>query len=79
MTDVNRDAMVKRLLGPEEPELSCDECFEELDRYVEAELDGGDPDAAAPGLRAHLDGCRACAEDHESLLEYARAQRRSST
>ncbi len=56
-----------RLLGPAEPELGCDECFEELDRYVELELAGGDADAAIPGLRAHLAGCPACREEHESL------------
>ena len=56
-----------RLLGPAEPEVGCDECFDELDRYVELELAGKDADAAIPGLRAHLDGCPACREEHESL------------
>jgi hypothetical protein len=57
-----------RLLGPAEPEVSCDVCFEELDRYVELEAAGADADAAIPGLRAHLDGCPACREEHDSLL-----------
>ncbi len=56
-----------RLLGPAEPEISCDECFELLDRYVEAELAGADADAVVPGLRAHLVGCPACREEHASL------------
>jgi hypothetical protein len=56
-----------RLLGPAEPEVGCDDCFAELDRYVELELAGADADAAIPGLRAHLDGCPACREEHESL------------
>jgi hypothetical protein len=56
-----------RLLGPEGPELGCDECFDQLDRYVELELRGADADAAVPGMRAHLDGCPACREEHESL------------
>jgi len=56
-----------RLLGPAAPEISCDECFEHLDRYVELELAGHDPDAAIQGLRAHLEGCPACREEHESL------------
>ena len=56
-----------RLLGPAEAEVGCDECFAELDRYVELELEGRDADAAIPGLRAHLDGCPACREEHESL------------
>ena len=56
-----------RLLGPAEAEVGCDTCFEELDRYVELELAGADADAAIPGLRAHLAGCPACREEHESL------------
>jgi hypothetical protein len=61
------DAMVRRLLGPADPEISCEQCFEELDRYVELELDGRDADAEVPGMRAHLAGCPACAGDHDSL------------
>jgi hypothetical protein len=56
-----------RLLGPSGTEVGCDRCFAELDRYVELELTGADADAAVPGLRAHLDGCPACREEHESL------------
>jgi hypothetical protein len=56
-----------RLLGPAGPEVGCDVCFDELDRYVELEVAGRDADAAVPGLRAHLEGCPACREEHESL------------
>ena len=56
-----------RLLGPSEPEIGCEACFDQLDRYVELELAGADVDAAIPGLRAHLEGCPACREEHESL------------
>jgi hypothetical protein len=66
----DRDRMLKSLLGPAGPEVSCEECFDRLDVYVEVELGGGDPDAAVPGLRAHLDGCPACREDYESLRAY---------
>jgi hypothetical protein len=59
--------LIGRLLGPVGPELTCERCFEELDRYVELEHAGADADAAIPGMRAHLEGCSACAEDHESL------------
>ena len=61
--------LVEGLLGPEEPEVGCDECFAELDRYVELELDGADPDAQLPGFRAHLAGCLACREEHQSLRD----------
>jgi hypothetical protein len=43
-------------------------CFDELDRYVELELSGADAEAAVPGMQAHLEGCPACAEEHDSLM-----------
>jgi hypothetical protein len=64
------DAIVLRLLGPEGREIGCEECFLELDRYVELELGGNDGEAAAPGMRAHLEDCPACAEEHASLLAF---------
>ena len=59
--------LLARLLGPADPELTCEECFAELDRYVELALAGRDADATVPGMRAHLEGCPACREDHDSL------------
>ena len=59
---------LRRVLGPAGPELTCEQCFEQLDRHVELTLAGADADAAVPGMSAHLEGCPACKEDHESLL-----------
>ena len=56
-----------RLLGPAAPETGCDECFELLDEYVDLEARGINPDDRIPGMRAHLEGCPACHEEHESL------------
>jgi len=64
-------SLIEGLLGPDDPEVGCDECFADLDRYVELELAGEDPDAVLPGLRAHLAGCLACREEHESLRALA--------
>jgi hypothetical protein len=69
-TGKNGEELVRALLGPEGPELSCEECFDQLDRYVELELAGADADEAVPGMRAHLEGCPACHDDHESLREF---------
>jgi hypothetical protein len=62
------------LLGPAEPELSCDECFEQLDRYVELELAGDDAEAIVPGMRPHLEGCPACRDDRDSLAALVAAE-----
>jgi hypothetical protein len=59
-----------RILGPPGPEVTCEVCFDELDRYVELELAQGRDaaDDAVPGLRPHLEGCPACRDDHDSLV-----------
>jgi hypothetical protein len=62
--------LLMRMLGPAGPELTCEECFEQLDRYVELELAGADAEARVPGMAAHLQGCPACHEDHDSLRDF---------
>jgi hypothetical protein len=74
----DRRDLLAALLGPGEPELTCEDCFELLDRYVELELElaGAAADRAVPGMRAHLSGCPACRDDHESLRELVAAEER---
>jgi hypothetical protein len=69
MDRLTHDNALKRLLGPAEPELLCDECFEKLDEYVELQLRGAPADERIPGMRAHVQGCPACHEDYDSLRE----------
>ena len=69
-----REQLLIRLLGPAGPEVSCEECFELLDEYVDLELAGADADRRLPGMREHLQGCPACREDHESLRDFVRLQ-----
>jgi hypothetical protein len=85
---MTRQPDIDRLLGPAAPELGCDECFEQLDRYVEETLGLAQgfercawcvsPERCAGarhcmGMRAHLEGCPACAEEYESLVALVRA------
>jgi hypothetical protein len=69
MTDQeNRtDPTLERLLGPTGQQVTCEECFDLLDEYVDLEANGLDADERIPGLRAHLEGCPACREEHDSL------------
>jgi hypothetical protein len=69
-TSDDKRALIDRLLGPGELEVTCDECFELLDEYVDLEAQGLDADAQIPGMRAHLVGCPACHEDHASLQAF---------
>jgi hypothetical protein len=79
-----------RLLGPGRPELTCEECFVELDRYVDLQLAaaGNELEACSAcrhprecleaddclGMAAHLEGCPACGEEYESLVVLRRSE-----
>ena len=47
------------------PWLSCDDCFDLMDEYVERSL--ADPTYVDPVIATHLAACSACAEETESL------------
>lgn len=55
-----------------EPYLSCDDCFDLVDGYVEALLSDTEPDL--PAMRTHLAGCAACAEEARSLVVFVAEQ-----
>jgi len=61
---------IARLLTDTEPYLSCDDCFKQIDRYVERRL--AEPNYDDPLMEAHLTGCGACAEEARTLAELLR-------
>lgn len=46
--------------------MSCDECFDHLDEYIE--MSAADDAEWLPAMTSHLTTCRACREEVESML-----------
>lgn len=65
--------LVRAALETSEHELGCDECLDEVDRFVEMELAGLDAAAAMPLVHNHLQKCGDCREEFEALLAAMRA------
>ena len=61
---------IASLLTDTEPYLSCDDCFERMDHYVEQRVAGTPQDD--PEMAAHLAGCGVCAEEAQALEELLR-------
>jgi predicted anti-sigma-YlaC factor YlaD len=57
----------------QEAEIGCDECFDEVDRFIEMELSGLDAAQAMPLVQEHLEICGECREEFEALLAALRA------
>jgi hypothetical protein len=64
--------MVRNVLSTRPDEVGCDECFEQLDRFVEMTLAGKNAAEAMPLVQDHLTRCRDCREEFEALLEALR-------
>jgi hypothetical protein len=55
------------VLAVDDRDAGCGTTRMVLDRYVEAALGLGDPEAAFTGVAVHLAGCRACRTEHDGL------------
>ena len=60
--------LVRVVAETRETEISCDECFERLDRFAETELSGLEASAAMPLVSDHLGKCADCRSKFEALL-----------
>jgi hypothetical protein len=70
MTDRNRPLPASALDGlllDTNPYLSCDDCFDQIDTYVEKLL--ADPAHVGIPMQVHLKACGACAEEAEALMD----------
>ncbi len=64
--------LVRLIITTRPDEIGCDECLEEVDRFVEIKLAGLDAAEAMPLVQDHLDKCRDCREEFEALLRALR-------
>jgi len=60
--------LMKQLAATRTVEIGCDECYDELDRFVELELNGKKPEEAMPLVQEHLNRCPDCREEFEVIL-----------
>lgn len=60
--------MVRVIVTTRPDEIGCDECFEQLDRFVEIRLAGKEIPEAMLLVQDHLERCDDCHEEFEALL-----------
>jgi hypothetical protein len=62
------EKILQSLSMTEDVEIGCEDCFDEMDKYVEMLRQGKDPAKVMPLVQHHLDICCCCQEDFEALL-----------
>jgi hypothetical protein len=65
--------MMRSIHMTHQHEITCGECFNEVDRFAEVELTGKNPAEAMPLVQDHLDLCGNCREEYEALLAALKA------
>lgn len=60
--------MVRGIISTRPDEIGCDECFQQLDGFVDMVLVGKDAAAAMPLVQDHLVRCPDCHEEFAALL-----------
>lgn len=65
-------SMVRDILATRADELSCEECYIQLDQFVEMHLSNASPQQALPLVEDHLARCKDCREEFEILLDALR-------
>jgi hypothetical protein len=53
----------------QDKEISCSECFNLVSKYVELEIENGDPQVKMPQVLQHLSQCKACRDEYETLRD----------
>lgn len=60
--------VLQSLTITEVEEMTCSECFEEVDQYVELLREGKSPADLMPLVKHHIKLCPPCREEFEALL-----------
>ena len=64
--------LVRGVIETHDEELTCGQCFDQLDRFVELDLAGKSAKQALPLVENHMRLCMDCREEYQALLEALR-------
>ncbi len=68
--DRNRfEKWLRNIYETRDEEISCTECFDQVSRFVDLEISGETASIQMPQISHHLNQCRACREEYETLRD----------
>jgi hypothetical protein len=58
----------------DEEDITCDECYDQIDQYVDLLRAGRDPGEVLPKVKRHLKQCRCCEAEFKALITILEGQ-----
>ena len=62
-------ALLERVMGTRDQEMTCDECMADIAEFVEVQLTGKPLSAALQAVYEHLERCHDCADAYQVLRQ----------
>jgi len=59
--------LIRSIIDLQPEEITCGECFDVVDEYVEMELAGKNASEALPLVKDHLKRCPPCQQEYQAL------------
>lgn len=79
MADAGRQArtleLLKRIMTAHESEIDCGMCADHMECLADLVVNGGTPDEAMEAMQRHIECCRCCRYEFETLVAVLRAER----
>jgi hypothetical protein len=60
--------LMKKIFTTQEDEITCDDCFDHIDQYVDLLQAGEDPAKVLPQVKQHLEMCQCCETEFKALI-----------
>lgn len=67
--------MMNMIFSTQEEDITCDECYEDIDIYVDKLREGEDPTQVLPQVQRHLEQCACCHGEFRALITLLEAER----
>jgi hypothetical protein len=71
---MNIQRFLKQIHLTQDQEILCSDCLDQVNQYVDLELNGQPAEVLMPDLKRHLDICTVCHEEYVILRDLSQAQ-----
>jgi len=72
------DRILRKIYTVQENDIGCDDCYTEIDQYVELLRAGKDVASILPEVKAHLSQCQCCEVEFKALISILEASEKDS-
>jgi deoxycytidylate deaminase len=67
-------SIMRMIFSTADEDITCDECYDQIDQYVDLLRAGQNPGEVLPRVKNHLEQCRCCEAEFNALITILEGQ-----